>query len=229
MFQGSKNAQGEYFDYAEKAGANIAEGGVNGTTSQDRTNYFVTAPSANLEHLLWLEADRLATLLDTTTQEKLDKQRKVVKNERRQGLENQPYGRWLPLMYGRRIRTGTRTMAGDRQPGGLFRRDTRGREGVLPGRTTRRAICRSSSPATSTRRRRSAWSRSISAISRPGRSLDRPARWVQSLTTEKIVEVSDRISLERVYMGWPTPAYFSQTTPRSTSPPASSPTASRRV
>jgi zinc protease len=51
MFQGSKNAKDEYFVYAEKAGANIAEGGVNGTTSQDRTNYFVTAPSANLEHL----------------------------------------------------------------------------------------------------------------------------------------------------------------------------------
>ena len=86
MFQGSKNAHGEYFDYAEKAGANIAEGGVNGTTSQDRTNYFVTAPSASLEHLLWLEADRLATLLDTTTQEKLDEQRKVVKNDTAPGV-----------------------------------------------------------------------------------------------------------------------------------------------
>ena len=69
MFQGSKNASDEYFVYAEKAGANLAEGGVNGTTSNDRTNYFATVPSANLENLLWLESDRLATLLDTTTQE----------------------------------------------------------------------------------------------------------------------------------------------------------------
>jgi zinc protease len=99
MFQGSKNAPGEYFDYSEKAGANINEGGVNGTTSQDRTNYFVTAPSGNLEHLLWLESDRLATLMEAASQATLDEQRKVVKNERRQAFENQPYGRWLPLMY----------------------------------------------------------------------------------------------------------------------------------
>ena len=49
MFQGSKNADGEYFTFAEQAGANIREGGVNGTTSNDRTNYFATAPSGNLE------------------------------------------------------------------------------------------------------------------------------------------------------------------------------------
>ena len=109
MFQGSKNAHGEYFDYAEKAGANLAEGGVNGTTNHDRTNYFATAPSANLEHLLWLEADRLATLLDVTTQEKLDNQRDVVKNERRQGLENQPYGRGSADRRSSSTRTATRT------------------------------------------------------------------------------------------------------------------------
>jgi len=93
MFQGSKNAPGEYVSYVENAGANIFEGGVNGTTNNDRTNYFVTVPSANLELILWLESDRLATLPEALTQVKLDNQRDVVKNERRQGLENQPYGR----------------------------------------------------------------------------------------------------------------------------------------
>ena len=58
MFQGSKNAPGEYVSYVEKAGANLFTGGVNGTTDNDRTNYFATVPSANLEYLLWLEADR---------------------------------------------------------------------------------------------------------------------------------------------------------------------------
>ncbi|MDQ3652079.1 MAG: insulinase family protein, partial [Acidobacteriota bacterium] len=82
MFQGSKNATGEYFSYVEKAGANLFTGGVNGTTSNDRTNYFATVPSANLEYLLWLESDRLATLADAITKEKLDNQRDVVKNER---------------------------------------------------------------------------------------------------------------------------------------------------
>jgi hypothetical protein len=82
MFQGAKNASEEYFTYAERAGANLFEGGVNGTTSQDRTNYFATVPSANLENVLWFESDRLATLLDA-----LD-----------HGLENEPYGRWYQLM-----------------------------------------------------------------------------------------------------------------------------------
>lgn len=58
MFQGSKNAPGEYVSYVEKAGANLFTGGVNGTTDNDRTNYLATVPSANLEYLLWLEADR---------------------------------------------------------------------------------------------------------------------------------------------------------------------------
>src|SRR5512132_1671271 len=98
MFQGSKNASKDYFVYAEKAGANLQEGGINGTTNNDRTNYFATVPSGNLENVLWLEADRLATLADALTKEKLDNQRDVVKNERRQGLENTPYGRWYKLV-----------------------------------------------------------------------------------------------------------------------------------
>jgi zinc protease len=98
MFQGSKHASEEYFVYVEKAGANLREGGVNGTTNNDRTNYFATVPSGNLELLLWVESDRLATLPDALTKEKLDNQRDVVKNERRQGLENQPYGRAFKLI-----------------------------------------------------------------------------------------------------------------------------------
>jgi len=98
MFQGSKNANKEYFEYVEAAGANLLEGGVNGTTNQDRTNYFATVPSGNLETLLWLEADRLATLPEVVDKAKFDNQVMVVQNERRQGLENQPYGRAFKLM-----------------------------------------------------------------------------------------------------------------------------------
>src|SRR5688572_8949926 len=98
MFQGSKNVPGEYFDIVETAGANLKEGGVNGTTDFDRTNYFATVPSGNLETILWIESDRLTSLDEALTQEKLDNQRDVVKNERRQGLENTPYGRWWKLM-----------------------------------------------------------------------------------------------------------------------------------
>src|SRR3954447_25923740 len=57
MFEGSKNANLKYFSFIEKAGANLAEGGVNGTTSEDRTNYFESVPSGSLEYVLWLESD----------------------------------------------------------------------------------------------------------------------------------------------------------------------------
>ncbi len=99
MFEGSKNANQKYLAFIERAGANLVEGGVNGTTDWDRTNYFATLPAGNLEYLLWLESDRLATLTDALTKEKLDNQRDVVKNERRQGLENQPYGRSTKLIF----------------------------------------------------------------------------------------------------------------------------------
>ncbi len=98
MFEGSKDANTKYLSFIEKAGANLFQGGVNGTTNEDRTNYFESVPSGNLEYVLWLESDRLATLTDVLTKEKLDNERDIVKNERRQGLENQPYGRAFMLI-----------------------------------------------------------------------------------------------------------------------------------
>jgi zinc protease len=68
-------------------------GSNNGTTNNDRTNYFQTVPSNYLETALWLESDRMGFLLDALDIEKLDAQRDIVKNERRQGVDNQPYGR----------------------------------------------------------------------------------------------------------------------------------------
>ncbi|MEE8410436.1 MAG: pitrilysin family protein [Myxococcota bacterium] len=89
MFQGSKNVgDDQHFKLLEAAGASM----INGTTDYDRTNYFETVPSNRLELALWLESDRMGFLLDTLTQEKLDNQRQVVMNERRQSVENVPYG-----------------------------------------------------------------------------------------------------------------------------------------
>ncbi len=87
MFQGSENHDNEYFAPYEPIG-----GDVNGTTSNDRTNYFERVPSQYLELALWLESDRMESLLPVLTQGKLDNQREVVKNERRQSYENRPYG-----------------------------------------------------------------------------------------------------------------------------------------
>ena len=88
MFEGSKHVRHEFDRILESLGATNS----NGTTSWDRTNYFETAPSENLETLLWLESDRMGFMIDTLTQERLDVQRNVVKNERRQSYENAPYG-----------------------------------------------------------------------------------------------------------------------------------------
>ena len=95
MFKGSKNvADGQHWALLEAAGGR-AGADINGTTSWDRTNYFEQVPSNQLELALWLESDRMGTLTETLTKEKLDNQREVVKNERRQSVDNQPYGSWL--------------------------------------------------------------------------------------------------------------------------------------
>jgi zinc protease len=89
MFQGSKNVgEKAHFKYLEAAGASD----INGTTDFDRTNYYETLPSNQLELALWLESDRMGFLLETLDGPKLANQRDVVRNERRQSTENSPYG-----------------------------------------------------------------------------------------------------------------------------------------
>ncbi|WP_138991240.1 pitrilysin family protein [Larkinella sp. C7] len=88
MFQGSDHvADDEHFKLVTEAG-----GTLNGTTNGDRTNYFETVPSNQLERALWLEADRMGFLLDAVTQKKFEIQRATVKNERGQNYDNRPYG-----------------------------------------------------------------------------------------------------------------------------------------
>lgn len=90
LFQGSENvAANEHFELVQRAG-----GTLNGSTWLERTNYFETVPSNHFALALWLEADRMGRLLPAMTQEKLDTQRAVVKNERRWSVDNQPYGTW---------------------------------------------------------------------------------------------------------------------------------------
>jgi predicted Zn-dependent peptidase len=90
MFQGSAHVgKAEHIALVQAAG-----GTMNGTTWYDRTNYFETMPSHQLELALWLEADRMGTLLDALSQDNLDNQRDVVKNEKRWSYDNRPYGTW---------------------------------------------------------------------------------------------------------------------------------------
>jgi predicted Zn-dependent peptidase len=90
MFQGSEHVpKNGHFERIERAG-----GSLNATTWFDRTNYFETLPSHHLELAFWLESDRMGFMVPAMTQEKLDNQRDVVKNEKRQRYDNQPYGDW---------------------------------------------------------------------------------------------------------------------------------------
>ena len=90
LFQGSADVvDNEHSEIIERAG-----GTLNGSTWLERTNYYETVPSNHLEVVLWLEANRMGNLLPAMTQQKLDTQREVVKNERRWSIDNQPYGTW---------------------------------------------------------------------------------------------------------------------------------------
>ena len=99
MFQGSEHVGDEqHFKKVQEAG-----GTLNGTTNRDRTLYYEVLPSNQLEMALWLEADRMGFLLPSVTAEKLENQREVVKNERRQNYDDRPYGReygaWAKALY----------------------------------------------------------------------------------------------------------------------------------
>ena len=93
MFQGSENvADEEHFKIVTESG-----GTLNGSTNRDRTNYYQTVPSNQLETMLWLEADRMGFFLNAVTQKKFEVQRATVKNEKGQNYDNRPYGRWSEL------------------------------------------------------------------------------------------------------------------------------------
>ena len=94
MFNGSENYDDEWFKPLQEVGAT----GLNGTTNLDRTNYFQTVPTPALERILWMESDRMGHFVGAVTQDKLDEQRGVVQNEKRQG-ENQPYGRVFTQIF----------------------------------------------------------------------------------------------------------------------------------
>ncbi|HEY3358689.1 MAG TPA: pitrilysin family protein [Polyangia bacterium] len=99
MFQGSKHVPARQISILEAAGASS----INGTTDFDRTNYFETMPRNQLALALWLESDRMGFLADAMSPAKLENQRAVVQNERRQSVENAPYGmageRMIQLLY----------------------------------------------------------------------------------------------------------------------------------
>ena len=130
MFQGSRNVPPE--STSRRSWTRAAR--LNATTWFDRTNYFETIPKGALELALWLEADRHGHLLDAVTQENLDNQRDVVKEEKRQRYDNVPYGTALIDIYATRLPRGPPLPPpDDRLDGGPRCGDARGRPRLLPG------------------------------------------------------------------------------------------------
>ena len=149
MFNGSENFNSDYFKVLEKIGATD----LNGTTNNDRTNYFQNVPTSALDTVLWMESDRMGHLLGAIDQAKLDEQRGVVQNEKRQD-ENQPYGLVDEPDGGEHVSGRASVLLDrDRLDGGSHRGLSRGRARVVPDllRAVQRGVSRS--PATSTPRR----------------------------------------------------------------------------
>jgi len=208
MFEGSKNVNGEYVSLMERAGANISHGGVNGTTDFDRTNYFETVPAGSLELVLWAESDRMGFLLDALTQENLDNQRDVVKNERRQGMDNVPYGRAMEILFENTFPKGhpyswhvigsmedlTRASVDDVKE--FFQTYYRPNNctlvvaGDIDVAEARDLVEKYFGPLA------------------PGPLLARPDRWVVQFETDKRLVVDDRVPQERLYLAWPSVSFF---------------------
>jgi zinc protease len=208
MFQGSLHADTQYLTLLEKVGANLREGGVNGTTSFDRTNYFETVPLEALEYALWLESDRMGFLTDALTQEKLDNQRDVVKNERRQSYENVPYGRSLETILQNLFPWGHpyswMVIGSQEDLDSATLEDFKNFFKTFYTPNNCSLVVAGDIDFAQTRRLVEKYFGSFS----PGPPLDRLNLWIPLLSNNKRILVEDRVPQERLYLIWGTPPYF---------------------
>ncbi|HEU4597088.1 MAG TPA: pitrilysin family protein [Pyrinomonadaceae bacterium] len=203
MFQGSKNYNNDYFKPLQEAGA-----ALNGSTNPDRTNYWEVLPANFLELGIFMEADRMGGLLPAMTEEKLANQRDVVKNEKRQRIDNQPYGmvsakinetlyppdhpyHWLTIGSLEDL-----TAASMEDVQGFFRTY------YVPNNASL-VIAGDFDPAEARR----LVEKYFGPIPRGG-EIKRPTPPQPKLAKETRIELDDRVQLPRVYMVWPSvPAY----------------------
>jgi zinc protease len=206
MFEGSQHVGGKaHFSYLEAAGATD----INGTTNFDRTNYYETIPSNQLELTLWLESDRMGYLLGKLDIEKLANQRDVVRNERRQSIENAPYGLveeqlghllfpknhpYYPMVIGSHADVEAAKLEDVRE---FFR------QYYTPNNATL-AIAGDFNPVTV----KGLVGKYFATIPQ-GPAVPAVAVTTPAITAERRAVVTDQVELPRVYMGWITPPVFS--------------------
>ncbi|MDB4967647.1 MAG: peptidase M16-like protein [Myxococcales bacterium] len=206
MFQGSAHvADKQHFKYVQEAG-----GWGNGTTNTDRTNYFEVLPSSFLELGLWLEADRMGFLLATLTQEKLDNQRDVVRNEKRQNYDNRPYGLapkaifenlYPPEHPYHHLTIGEHE---DLEQASLDDVKAFFKKYYAPSNASI-AIAGDVDAAT-VKKLCEKYFGPLPSLPPPDRARKAPPQPV--LKAEKRVQLEDRVTLERVYITWPSPPMF---------------------
>ncbi|MEW5925055.1 MAG: pitrilysin family protein, partial [Candidatus Zixiibacteriota bacterium] len=203
MFQGS-----EHHDVLF-AKSIVKYGGVNnGSTTEDRTNYWENLPSNYLEKALWLEADRMGYLLPSMTQERLDNQRSVVMNEKRQNYDDQPYGKvrdymrgllyppehpysWIPI--GRMEDLAAASLEDVQNFFKMY---------YTPNNASL-CIAGDFDPAQAKE-----WVEKYFGPIPPGPAVERIEDWVPALNEEIRATVEDKVQLPRLYMAWHTPPYF---------------------
>ncbi len=205
MFQGSKHIESDaHFRLLAGAGGT----GVNGTTGFDRTNYFETLPSNQLELALWLESDRMGYLLETVDQAKLSNQQDVVRNERRQNTENRPYGIVEQAMYQALFPKGHPyhgVIIGSHEDIQAAKLDDVReffKQYYAPNNATL-AIAGDIDKAATKKLVEKYFGTLKRGPAVPPVKVDTPV-----ITAEKRLVVEDRVELPRLYMSWITPAFF---------------------
>src|SRR5690242_14851611 len=179
-------------------------GGNNGSTTNDRTNYYETIPSNYLESALWLESDRMGYLLDTLNLEKLNAQRDVVKNERRQSYDNQPYGRvseiFSAAMYPKGHPYSWPVIGSMTDLSAASEEDVKAffRLYYAPNNATL-AVVGDFDP-----KQAKAWIQKYFSDLPKGQDIARPAVAPAKLTANKRFVYEDRVQVPRLYIQWPT-------------------------
>jgi len=202
MFQGSENFDDEYILFLQQLGAT----NLNATTWFDRTNYFQTIPKNTLDTVLWLESDRMGHFAGAITQEKLDEQRGVVQNEKRQG-DNQPYGKvWEHIL--RQVFPTTHPYSWD-TIGSMEDLDAATLDDVKEwfatyyGPNNAVLVIAGDIDAEETIAKVEKYFGDIP----PGPPLTKPADWIPTHDSERRQIMQDRVPQSRLYKAWPGPRW----------------------
>jgi zinc protease len=207
MFEGSKDAPGEYMQRIEKLG-----GSANAGTGLDVTNYFETMPAGALEYTLWLESDRLASLGGWLTQERFDNQKSVVENERRERQEDQPYGLVDTVLreslYPAGHPYGHSVMGVPHELRATTLTDAKDFFSTYYAPNNISMTIAGDFDASQAKE----WIAKYFGPIRPAQTILRPVRWIPHLDVEKIVDVRDHVAEERTYFVWPAAGWASSDT-----------------